>query len=237
MAWNKIRGEVLLANTNPLFFIAKLIPYLAQGLITTLQMSLLSFSFGLCIAAILTLMRVFGNSPLRIIARSYVEVFRGTPTLVQLLLIYFGLPSIGVKFNAITAAIITLSLNSAAYQAEILRASIKAIPETQYLSAESLGMSTLQIYRYVVLPQALRNAIPALVNEIVTLVKESSLASVIGVVELTRRGEYMVAYTFRAFEVYIAVALVYLAVCLALSQLSKIIESKLKIPGYERGKA
>lgn len=225
-----------MSNNSPLFFILKLIPYLAQGLLTTLQISILSFSFGLCLAIILTLIRVFGNTPLKAISRIYVEAFRGTPTLVQLLLIYFGLPSIGIKFDPLTAAIIALSLNSAAYQAEILRSSIKAIPETQYLSAESLGMSTFQVYRYVILPQALRTAIPALVNEIVTLIKESSLASVIGVVELTRRGEYMVAYTFRALEVYIAVALVYLIVCLTMSQLSKIIETKFRIPGYERGR-
>ncbi len=224
-------------TTNPLFFIMNLIPYLAEGLLMTLQISVLSFFFGLCLATLLTLMRVFGNLPLRTISRAYIEAFRGTPVLVQLLLIYFGLPSIGIKFDPVTAAIITLSLNSAAYQAEILRSSIKAIPETQYLSAESLGMSTFQIYRYVILPQALRTAVPALVNEMVALVKESSLASVIGVVELTRRGEYMVAYTFRALEVYIAVALVYLVVCLALSQLSKVIEAKFRIPGYERGRA
>ncbi|MCD6508918.1 MAG: amino acid ABC transporter permease [Thermoprotei archaeon] len=223
-------------NRDPLFFIINLIPYLAEGLLVTLQVSVLSFCFGLGLAALLTLMRVFGSAPLRWISRTYVEAFRGTPTLVQLLLIYFGLPSVGVKFDPLTAAIIALSLNSAAYQAEILRSAIKAIPETQYLSAESLGMSTFQIYRHVILPQALRTAIPALVNEIVTLVKESSLASVIGVVELTRRGEYMVAYTFRALEVYIAVALVYLVVCLAMSQLSKVIEAKFRIPGYERGR-
>ena len=229
-------GKVLIMNRDPLFFIINLIPYLAEGLLVTLQVSVLSFCFGLGLAALLTLMRVFGNAPLRWISRTYVEAFRGTPTLVQLLLIYFGLPSVGVKFDPLTAAIIALSLNSAAYQAEILRSAIKAIPETQYLSAESLGMSMFQIYRHVILPQALRTAIPALVNEIVTLVKESSLASVIGVVELTRRGEYMVAYTFRALEVYIAVALVYLVVCLAMSQLSKVIEAKFRIPGYERGR-
>ena len=98
-------------------------------------------------------------------------------------------------------------------------------------------MSTAQAYRYVVLPQALRVAIPALVNEFVTLIKESSLASVIGVVELTRRGEYLVAYTFRALEVYVAVALIYFVVCALASQATRILEKKLMIPGYERGVA
>lgn len=221
---------------DPLFFILSIMPFLLKGLIVTFEICFTSFFMGLCLAIILTLVNLFAPRPLSVLARAYIEAFRGTPLLVQLLLIYFGLPSIGIKFDALTAGIIAIGLNSAAYQAEILRACIKGIPETQYLSAESLGMSTLQIYRYVILPQALRMAIPALVNELVTLIKESSLVSVIGVSELTRRGEYMVAYTFRALEVYTAVAVIYLSVCLLTSQASRILEKKFKIPGYERGR-
>jgi len=218
-----------------IFFILKILPYLAEGLITTFQVSLTSFAIGLALAVLLTPARVLGRLPLSGVARFYIEVIRGTPVLVQLFIIYFGLPSLGMKFDPLTASIIALGLNSAAYQAEILRASIKSIPESQYLSAESLGMSTGQIYRYVVLPQSIRIAVPALVNELVTLVKESSIVSVIGVVELMRKGDYMVASTFRAFEVYLGVAIIYFLVCFLLSQLSKIVEEKLKIPGYERG--
>ncbi len=223
-------------NLNDLiFFMLRIIPFLLQGLIITFEVSFLSFLVGLALATILTLANVFGPKPIAALARIYIEAFRGTPLLVQLLLVYFGLPAIGIKFDALTAGILAIGLNSAAYQAEILRACIKGIPETQYLSAESLGMSTLQIYRYVVLPQALRIAVPALVNELVTLIKESSLVSIIGVPELTRRGEYMVAYTFRALEVYTAVALIYLSVCLLTSQISRLIERKFRIPGYVRG--
>lgn len=220
-----------------LYFIASILPDLAGGLLTTLEISATSFAMGLSLAVLLAPVRTFAPKPLSLIARSYVETFRGTPLLVQLLLIYFGLPSVGVKLDAYTACVLAIGLNSAAYQAEILRGAMKGIPETQFLAAESLGMSAVQAYRYVVLPQALRVAIPALVNEFVTLVKESSLASVIGVVELTRRGEYLVAYTFRALEVYIAVALIYFVACALASQATRFLEKKLMIPGYERGVA
>jgi len=217
------------------FFIISIIPDLIKGLLTTLEISVTSFIMGLALAVMLAPARIFAPRPISLIARGYIELLRGTPLLVQLLLIYFGLPSVGIKLDAYTACILAIGLNSAAYQAEILRGAMKSIPETQFLAAESLGMSTAQAYRYVVLPQALRVAIPALVNEFVTLIKESSLASVIGVVELTRRGEYLVAYTFRALEVYVAVALIYFVVCTLASQATRILEKKLMIPGYERG--
>jgi len=220
-----------------IFFIIGIITDLVEGLLTTLEISVTSFVMGLALAIVLAPARVFAPKPVSFIARSYVELLRGTPLLVQLLLIYFGLPSVGIKLDAYTACVLAIGLNSAAYQAEILRGAMKSIPETQFLAAESLGMSTAQAYRYVVLPQALRVAIPALVNEFVTLIKESSLASVIGVVELTRRGEYLVAYTFRALEVYVAVALIYFVVCALASQATRILEKKLMIPGYERGVA
>lgn len=216
------------------FFIVSVIPDLVRGLWITLQISLVSYLMGMALAIVLLPLRAFTPLPFSALARGYVEIFRGTPLLVQLLLIYFGLPSLGVKLDAYTACVLAIGLNSAAYQTEILRSALKGIPEMQFLSAESLGFSTLQIYRYVVLPQAIRIAVPALVNEFVTLVKESSLASVLGVVELTRRGEYLVAYTFRALEVYVAVALIYLAVCTLASQGAKTLEAKLRIPGYER---
>lgn len=217
-----------------LFFIVNIIPDLVRGLWVTLQISMISFALGITLATIIAPLRTFAPEPASSILRGYVEVFRGTPLLVQLLLIYFGLPSLGIKLDAFSACVLALGLNSAAYQAEIFRGAMKSIPEMQFLAAESLGFNQSQTYRYVVLPQALRVAAPALVNELVTLVKESSLASVIGVVELTRRGEYLVAYTFRALEVYVAVALVYFAVCALASQAVKQLESKFRIPGYEK---
>ncbi|MCD6563159.1 MAG: amino acid ABC transporter permease [Thermoproteales archaeon] len=218
-----------------LFFIIDLIPDILKGLMITLELSIISFIIGFVIAAIFMPARIFGGTLFASIVRSYIEVFRGTPLLVQLLLIYFGLPSLGIKFDPMTASILAFGLNSAAYQSEILRSSLKSIPESQFLSGESLGMSSLQIYRYIILPQAVRVAVPALVNELVTLIKESSIASIIGVVELTRRGEYLVATTFRALEVYIAVAIIYFVICFLVSQSTRLLERKFRIPGYERG--
>ena len=215
-------------------FFINVIYFLLPGIIVTLQVTIFSFVIGILIASMLTPIRMFTSIKVSWIPRSYVELFRGTPLLVQLFFIYFGLPSKGIKIDALTAGIIALGLNSGAYQSEIFRSSIKSIPESQILAAESLGMSKIQIYRYVIFPQAIRIAIPALVNEFVALMKDSSLVSIIGVTELMRRGEYLVAYTFRAFEVYIAVALLYFILCTSFSQSAKFLEKRLKIPGYER---
>ncbi len=220
-----------------LFFIMDLIPDILKGLMVTLELSIISFGIGFALAAFFMPARIFGGLLLSSIVRSYIELFRGTPLLVQLLLIYFGLPALGIKFDPMTASILAFGLNSAAYQSEILRSSLKSIPESQFLSGESLGMSSLQIYRYIILPQVVRVAVPALVNEFVALIKESSIASIIGVVELTRRGEYLVATTFRALEVYIAVAIIYFVICFLVSQSTRLLEKKFKIPGYERGGA
>jgi len=212
-----------------LSFLVEYGPYIAGGIVVTLELSVSSFLLGLVLGVILL---GLSTTPGKIVARPYIEIVRGTPLLVQILLIYFGLPALGIKFDAMTSIFLALGLNSAAYQAEIFRSAVKSIPEVQILSAESLGFSGYQVYRYVVLPQALRISIPSLVNEFVTVIKESSLASVIGIVELTRRGEYVASYTYRALEAYLIVALVYFIVCYAISHSSRRIEKALKIPGY-----
>lgn len=204
------------------------------ALAKTLSITGLAFGLGLAIALLLTVTRFFAPQPLPLASQAYIDFFRGTPLLVQILLIYFGLPSLGVKLDAFTAATLAIGLNSGAYQAEILRTAIKGIPEDQVLVAESMGLSRIQVYRHVVIPQALRNALPGLTNEVVMLLKESALASVIGVVELTRLGEYMTAATFRAFEAYLLVALIYLALSYALFRSLRRAERRFAIPGFER---
>jgi His/Glu/Gln/Arg/opine family amino acid ABC transporter permease subunit len=207
---------------------------LVEGLERTLAIAILSFTLGFAISMMLSFARFMGPAPLRAIAEGYISFFRGTPLLVQILMIFFGLPSLGVKLDAFTAATLAIGLNSGAYQAEIVRSTVKGVHEEQVLVAKSLGLSEGQILRYVVLPQAVRNAIPALTNEFVALLKESALASVIGVMELTRVWEYMTAATFRAFEAYLLVALIYLGVSYAFMKSSKTAERLLAIPGFER---
>jgi arginine/lysine/histidine/glutamine transport system substrate-binding/permease protein len=156
------------------------------------------------------------NPLLRMVFRFYVEFFRGTPMLVQLFIIYFGLPAlfeeIGLQWSLdrFPAAIIALSLNVAAYLAEIIRGGIQSIDRGQWEACESLGMSPVQTMADVIFPQAFRRILPPLGNEFITLIKDTSLTAVIGFVELFRQGQLIVASTYRAFEVYIAVALVYL---------------------------
>jgi arginine/lysine/histidine/glutamine transport system substrate-binding/permease protein len=155
-------------------------------------------------------------TPLRIATRIYVDFFRGTPLLVQIFMIYFGLPafinSLGgsFSFNRFAAAILALSLNAAAYLAEIVRAGIQSIELGQREAAESLGLDSVQSMRYIIFPQAFRRMIPPLGNEFITLLKDTSLVAVIGYEELFRRGQLIVAQNYRAFEIYITVALVYL---------------------------
>lgn len=204
----------------------------AQGVALTATITVFSFALGLLISVLLTLARS-GGGPLAALAKAYVDVFRGTPLLVQLLFIYFGLPSLGVTLDAFTSSVLAIGLNSGAYQAEILRVALKGIPDEQRLVAKSMGLTGFQVFAYVEAPQALRRAVPGLVNEFVTLLKESSLASVIGVAELTRAGEYMAAATFRALEAYTIVALVYLALSYAVYAASRRVERLLSIPGFE----
>ncbi len=207
---------------------------LGEAVTRTLAITLLSFGLGFVVSSLITLARFFSPRLLQPIVQAYIDFFRGTPLLVQILIVYFGLPSLGLRLDAFTAAVVAIGLNSGAYQAEIVRTALKGIPEEQILVAKSLGFTGFQVFRYIVFPQAVRNALPGLTNEVVMLLKESSLASVIGVMELTRVGEYMAAATFRALEAYTIVALVYLALSYVFFQALRRGEKRLAIPGFER---
>lgn len=215
-------------------FMISIAPFLLRGLINTLRIGLLSFAMGFGLGIVTGVLRVSKSKAASAVAATYVEVIRGTPLLVQLLFAYFGLPFIGIRLPPSIVSVLVIGLNSGAYQAEIVRSGIQSIPQEQLDVARSLGMRESQVMRYVVLPQALRNIIPALVNEFVALIKESSLASVIGEIELTRCGEYIISRTFRPFEVFFLVALFYFTVCYALSRLSGLLEKRVRIPGYFR---
>lgn len=192
------------------------LPNLLRGSLTTLQLTAVSVFLGLIGGTMLGIARLSPITPLRIATRIYVDFFRGTPLLVQIFMIYFGLPafinSVGgsFSFNRFAAAILALSLNAAAYLAEIVRAGIQSIELGQREAAESLGLDSVQAMRYIIFPQAFRRMIPPLGNEFITLLKDTSLVAVIGYEELFRRGQLIVAQNYRAFEIYITVALVYL---------------------------
>ncbi|MEH2025718.1 ABC transporter permease subunit [Nostoc sp.] len=217
-------------NTNaPKIFtsisvISQAFPSLLQGALVTLQLTMLSVVFGLIGGSLIGIVRLSHIAPVRWLARAYVDFFRGTPLLVQIYMIYFGLPAISQElgftftFDRLVAGVIALSLNSAAYIAEVVRAGIQSIEPGQAEAAKSLGLSSIQTMSYVIFPQAFRRMIPPLGNEFISLLKDTSLVSVIGFEELLRKGQLIVADNYRAFEIYAGVAVVYLCLTLLSSQ-------------------
>ncbi|MBR0828644.1 amino acid ABC transporter permease [Bradyrhizobium manausense] len=165
-------------------------------------------------------------APLRLIASFYVWFIRGTPTLVQIFIVYFGLPQVGIKLSPIVAGIMALGFSSGAYVAETIRAGLMAVPRGQIESSLALGMSRKQMLTRIVLPQVFRIILPSLTNEAITAVKNTSLLSTITVVELTLYAQLMIAVTFRPFDFYIAAALIYLALTSILAQLSAFFERR-----------
>jgi polar amino acid transport system permease protein len=147
---------------------------------------------------------------------TYVEIFRSTPSLVQLFFIFFGLPALGIRFDPFAAALLSLSLYTGAYLTEILRAGIEGVPAGQLFAAWSIGMSSWQTFRYVVAPQAVRNVMPPLASQIIDTTLTSSLAALIGLYEVTGRAIYTVSVTFRPFEIYLSLGLIYLLLTVAL---------------------
>ena len=191
---------------------------LMRGTGVTLSLTIFSFSFGALGGTLIALLLLTRNRFLVGLCQTYVYFFRGTPMLVQLFMIYFGIPALfqdlgwTLNLDRFLAAVLALSLNVAAYLSETLRAGIESIDRGQWEAGESLAMNPLETLRFVILPQALRRILPPLANEFITLIKDTSLAAVIGFDELFRQGQLAVATTYRAFEIYIAVAIVYLVI-------------------------
>lgn len=209
------------------------LPALLAGALVTLQLTAIATILGLVGGIALGIARLSKLWWLRILARIYIDFFRGTPLLVQLFIIYFGIPallrSIGAdfSFNQWSAAVLGLSLNSAAYLAEIVRAGIQSIEVGQKEASESLGLGPTQTMRYVVFPQALRRMIPPLGNEFITLLKDTSLVAVIGYQELFYSGQLIFAANFRPFEILTTVALIYLALTILSSQAFSFLERRM----------
>ncbi len=204
--------------------ILKSLPILLLGALVTLQLTILSGVLGLILGSLVGITRLSHIKPLRWLARGYVDFFRGTPLLVQIFMIYFGIPAIvqelgfTFSFNRLAAAILALTLNSAAYIAEIVRAGIQSIEVGQTEASQSLGLNSVQTMRYVIFPQAIVRMLPPLGNEFISMLKDTSLVAVIGYEELFRKGQLIVAENFRSFEIYAAVAFVYLCLTLFSSQ-------------------
>lgn len=196
------------------------------ALIFTIPLTLLSFTLGLMLGLVTAIARLFGPGPVVAVARFYVWVFRGTPLLVQLFVIFYGLPSAGILLDAFTAALIGFTLNVGAYTSEIIRAVISSVPRGQWEAAYSIGMSWSQAMRRTILPQATRVAVPPLSNTFISLVKDTSLAAAITVPELFQTAQRIVATTYEPLILYIEAALIYLALSSVLSALQVRLERR-----------
>lgn len=210
--------------------IARAIPLLLEGAIFTIEITVLSVAIGTLIGLFVGVGRISSIRIIRWAAAVYVDFIRGTPLLVQIFLIYFALPVVtGIKMNPFVAAITACSINSGAYVAEIFRAGIESIDSGQMEAGRSLGLSWMQTMRYIIIPQAFKRVIPPLGNEFIALLKDSSLVSVIGFEELTRRGQLVIARTYASLEIWICVALIYLAMTLTISRFVAFLERRYKV--------
>lgn len=185
-------------------------PILLQGCWVTLQISFFSLLLGMVFGTAGALCRISSNRVLASLAFSYVWIIRGTPLMVQLFILYFGLPQLGIKLDSMTAGVLGLAINTGAYVTEIIRAGIQAVDYGQMEAALSVGMNYRQAMVRIVGPQASKICIPPLVNQFIMTLKNSSIASLVTITELFRTGEQLIYTTFRSFEVYTVVALLYL---------------------------
>ena len=209
------------------------IPKLWAGLLISFKVTFISLGIGMLIGIPAAFARVYGPKWMKRIVVIFIEVLRGTPVLVQLFLVYYGLPQFGLTFTAFTSAYIALGLNSGAYQTEYFRGAIQAISSGQMEAARSIGMTRLQAIRRVILPQALRLAVPAWSNEVVSMIKISSILYLVAVPEMMTVAKELYAKYFNPFQTYITVGIVYLIIVGIITALLNQVEKRMKIPGME----
>jgi His/Glu/Gln/Arg/opine family amino acid ABC transporter permease subunit len=209
-----------------LSFAETYLPYVARGIIVTVELTLLSLAGSLALGLIGALAKGSGRRWLAVLATTYVEVLRGTPALLQIFVIYFGLASYGVRLEPLPAAAITLSILGGAYVTEIIRAGIEAVDRGQVEAAASLGMSQVAIMRRIVLPQATVMMLPPFTNYLISLIKDTSLALTISVPEIMYRSYDVASQTFRSMDIYAIAGMIYLAICFPLSRLARQLERR-----------
>lgn len=202
---------------------------LLPGLKITIPLTLISFAISLVLALFTAVVQVANVRGLKQLARLYVWVIRGTPLLVQLYVIFYGLPGLGVTLDAFPSAVIVFAVNTGAYASETIRAAIEAVPEGQLEAGYCVGMSYTQTMIRIILPQALRTAFPALSNSLIGLVKDTSLAANITVMEMFMSAQRIAARTYEPFALYCEVGMIYLVFCTVLTRIQRVWEEKLKL--------
>ena len=207
--------------------IGRNLPLLFSATITTIAITLAAFAVALLIAiGVGMVRRYYQQGIVSVILCIYIEIFRGTPLLVQLFFIYYGLPSVGIILDAFTAGVIGLALNCGAYMSETIRAAMTSVSRGQEEAAYSLGFSRFQTIRYIVFPQAIRVAIPPMMNSFSSLLKDSSLVSVISITELTRVGNLIYSRTSRPFEIYLILGIFYFMMTFSVTLISRYLEKR-----------
>ncbi|MGI8315313.1 amino acid ABC transporter permease [Halobacillus mangrovi] len=208
--------------------VSSFLPLVKGAFYYTIPLTLISFAIGLVLAIITAMMRISGIKVFQGVARVYVSIIRGTPLLVQLYIIFYGLPSVGVTINPLISAIIGFSLNMGAYNSEIIRAAILSIPKGQWEASQSIGMTYLQSLRRVIFPQATRVSIPPLSNSFIGLIKDTSLASTITYGELFRQAQEIASQNYEFLLVYTEAAAIYWIICVGLSFVQDRVETRLE---------
>ncbi len=219
-------------NGELTFLLERLIPALNEGALMSVKLIVPSALMGLLLGVVIGSLRAYGTPILRRLTNGYAALFRGTPLVIQLFILYFGLPNVGIYFKPYTAAVLGFTMCSAAYHSEYIRGGLLSIKRGQLLAAQALGFSTFKTLFWIIIPQAFRRALPGCGNEIVYLVKYSSLAYVVTCFELTGQAKIVASETFRFSEVFLVVGVYYLFLVSIASWALSRLEKRLTIPGF-----
>lgn len=216
-----MRGITL--DTN---IILKFLPILIKGSVTTVELTIVSMILGTILALLIAFTKISRNKFLKTVGSFYTWLFRGTPLLMQLFLIYYGLPQFGIKFEPFTAAVIGLTLNIAAYIAEVIRGSVESIEKAQWEAAYTMGLGFWKTVFLIILPQSMKRMIPPLTNEFIALLKDTSLVSTIAMVDLMRTAQQVSSTTFKPMEILAGAAILYLLMTTVFTTIFKLMETK-----------
>ena len=208
-----------------------IVAQLGQGLIYTLLVTLVCSATGMLVGLATVCMRRLGISWIKLLISSYTYIFRGVPVLVLLFIVYFGLPSVGIKVPPLLAMALSLGLISGAYLSEVFRGALSSVDNAEIIAAEAMGMTRLQVFRFIELPQMLRFALPGMVNEFTTVLKYSPFAYTVGIPEITKQAMTLSATTLRGVEIYLAVGVLYFSIFRILLWAVQLIEQRYRIPG------
>jgi len=211
--------------------IRKSLPALMEGTFVTIRLTLLILAVGLVLGLVFAFGQTYGNRLVRLLVGIYDRVFRSIPELVLLLLVFYGMPALGIRLRPFDAAVVALGLRAAAYMAQIFRGTFMSVGSDQLTAAYSLGMGEFKAFIHVIFPQAIRAFIPPFANEYAIILKDTSLAYAVGVVELLRQGQYIIAVEYNPLAIFLAIAGIYFILTFGVTRLLKRLEKKLKIPG------